>query len=176
MNYDPIGPGTDAWNASYQAIRHGIANRPIEKQAAIDEMTRHLIDHGASAQLIREWETYIEERIADTSDHEEFEEPTDPPSPTDTASSVHNTVTAIVNLHQSPVTLTELFLLERPTSVELLPMDEVAFVYPDGSRYFTSLLNKNEYYEIIYLCYKHFPALFQTQFQALFQEPEEPAR
>jgi hypothetical protein len=61
---DPLGPGEPAWDASEQAIIHGINGRPEESKKKIDEMVRHLIAHNQDANVIRQWETFIAERIA----------------------------------------------------------------------------------------------------------------
>ena len=63
MMNDPIGPGTKAWDFSETAIYQGIWGSQVEKQHAVDEMTKELLDNGASSQTIREWETFIEESI-----------------------------------------------------------------------------------------------------------------
>jgi hypothetical protein len=61
-SFDPIGPGTPAWEHSEAAIAAGINGR--DPQPHLDAMTRELLAHGASAQTIREWEAFVDERIA----------------------------------------------------------------------------------------------------------------
>jgi hypothetical protein len=62
---DPIGPGTKAWDFSETAIYQGIWGSQTEKQFAIDQMTKELLDNGASASDIRAWENFIEDSIRD---------------------------------------------------------------------------------------------------------------
>ena len=63
MAFDPIGPGTPAWEASDAAIEAG--RNGEDPQPHIDEMTRHLIANGASAQENRQWESCVWEQIAE---------------------------------------------------------------------------------------------------------------
>jgi hypothetical protein len=62
--FDPIGPGTPAWDASADTITHEINGRHDEAKASRDKMVRELLANGASASLIRQWEDFIAGRVA----------------------------------------------------------------------------------------------------------------
>jgi hypothetical protein len=49
------------------------------------------------------------------------------------------------------LTLTEVAALVRPTRLDALGYDEIAFIYPDGSRYVTGICNDAEWYEFLIL-------------------------
>lgn len=58
-SFDPIGPGTPAWEASEAAIYLWHEGRRHAAGCAMARMITHLRSHGVSDREIQEWKGYI---------------------------------------------------------------------------------------------------------------------
>ncbi len=64
------------------------------------------------------------------------------------AAAIQDKVNAIVNTESRVVSLTEIVGMASPVSIDSTGMDEIAFVYSDGSRFLTACMDEDEGIEL----------------------------
>jgi len=62
--FDPIGPGTPAWDASEKAIAAALRGASVTHGVEMDRMLYLLREAGAREGTIDQWRNYVAERIA----------------------------------------------------------------------------------------------------------------